>query len=151
MAAIAATTAAGIAPAQQFGPNTIVALGAVDFQPDSSDSYVSFGAGGVRATSGSGRFVADLRLPVGSRLRNIQVYLNPDGLVRDVFLRRVRHLNPLGENLAHAISTPGADVERVTLAFVHDVEDDWNYQIVAHLGNAGAYLYGARIRYRPPA
>jgi hypothetical protein len=152
MAGIIAATASGVAPAPaQFGPVTIVGLGGVDFQPDSSDSYVDVAPGGVRATSGNGRFAADLRLPVGSRLLNIRVYLNPNGLARDVFLRRVRPLNPLGENVAHASSTVGADVESVTLALAHDVEDDWNYQVVAHLGNGGADLYGARIRYRPPA
>jgi hypothetical protein len=129
----------------------VVALAAVDFQPESSDSYASFGNGSVRATSGNGRFAADLRLPVGSRLLNVRVYLDPNGLARDVFLRRVRPLQPLGENLAHASSTVGTAVETVTLALGHDVEGDWNYQIVAHLGNTGADLYGARIRYRLPA
>jgi hypothetical protein len=92
-----------------------------------------------------------LRLPVGSRILNIRVYLDPNGQSRDVFLRRVRSLDASGDLLASASSTAADEVETVTLALTHDVEDDWNYQIVAHIQSGGAYLYGARIRYRLPA
>jgi hypothetical protein len=152
MASIVTTTAAGVSSAQEFGPVSVLALGAIDFQPDSSNSYVFVAPGGVRATSGFGRFLAGLRLPVGSRILGVRVYLNPNGQSRDVFLLRFRPRNLGAELLASATSTAGNAVETVSLALSHhDMQDDWSYHLGAHIENGGAHLYGARIRYRLPA
>jgi hypothetical protein len=150
MAGIIATTMAGVAPAPaQFGPPTVLAVGAVEFQPHSSDSYVFVAPGGVRATSGNGRFLAGLRLPVGSRILGARVFLNPNGQSRDVFLLRFRPLDLVADVLGSASSTAGFVVESVTLALTtRDVEDNWNYYLSAEIENGGAFLYGARIRYR---
>jgi hypothetical protein len=152
MAGIVATAVAGVPPAAaQLGPVSFLSLGAFDFRPHSSDSYVFVSPSGIRATSGSGRFGAGLRLPVGSRILNARVYLNPNGQARNVELRRFNPLTSTGDLLEMVSSTAGNDVETVVLAVTHTVEDDWNYQVVAEIQNGGAHLFGARIRYRPPA
>jgi hypothetical protein len=151
MAGIVATTVAGVSPARaQFGPATFLSLAAFDFRPHSSDSYVFVSPSGIRATSGDGRFGAGLRLPVGSRILNARVYLNPNGQARNVFLTRFNPLTSTGDILMMASSTAGSIIETVVLALTHDVADDWNYHIIADIQNGGAHLFGARIRYRPP-
>jgi hypothetical protein len=136
---------------QALGPVTILQLGAIDFQPVGNATYEYVTPGGVRVTSGSQYFNAGLRLPAGSRLLAVNVYINPNGVSRLITVTRYRPSDPAFKTLASASSTSGSVVEAVTLTVQQDIAPGWNYRIDnTRLSVDGAILYGARVRYRPP-
>ena len=138
---------------EAFGPVTVLELGGIDFHPIGSATYAYVSPGGVSVTSGSQFFNAGLPVPVGSRILTVAVYLNPNGVQRSFTVTRYKPRNPTTfENLASGTSTAGTAVEFVSMQFKHDVAVAWNYRISNLLLSAGgAIVYGARVRYRPPA
>jgi hypothetical protein len=136
-----------------LGPVTILQLGGIDFLPIGSATYAYAGAGGVLVTTGSQFFNAGLRLPAGSRLLTVLVYINPNGAARTMTVTRYRPSNPpVFEDLASASSTNGNVVEAVLLTVNKDIPPGWNHRISnLNLSAGGAILYGAKVRYRPPA
>lgn len=128
-------------------------LGSIDFQPADSITYAYVNQGGVMATGAAGTwFNAGLRLPVGATITGTVVYLDPNGVARDV---RFSRYNPLTtatfEILASATSTTGTVSEAVPMPITHTVEAGWNYRFDnIRLNPAGAILYGAQVTYTIP-
>ncbi|MPZ58989.1 MAG: hypothetical protein GEU91_21380 [Rhizobiales bacterium] len=156
MGGMTAATVAGVdanaVEPQALGPATFLALAASDFQPAGSATYQLVSPGGVRVTAGSVAFSTGLRLPVGSRILAVWVYCNPNGNPGFVSLTRYRPLDPTFAQLAAATSTDGTVSEAVKLTLNHDVAGTWNYRITFPLSaSTGRILYGARVKYRPPA
>lgn len=138
--------------AEALGPVTILQLGAIDFQPVGTATYEYVVPGGVQVTAGSQYFNAGLRLPAGSRLLTVDVYINPNGVSRFITVTQYRPTDPpTFVTAASANSTNGTVVEAVRLNLQKDMAAGWNYRIDnVNLSAGGAILYGAKVRYRPP-
>jgi hypothetical protein len=149
-AIVTAATGFTVLPARALGPVTVLELGAIDFRPVTSATYQHVISGGMRVTEGPATVAAGLRLPVGSRILGAWVYLNPNGQSRLVQVNRYRPTTGSGIRVAEATSTNGTAIETVKITVRHDVMNGWNYAFAGPNLIAGAILYGARIRYRPP-
>lgn len=132
------------------------AIASIDFHPISSSpalSYAYVGSGGFQVTAGDGFFNADLRVPVGSRITGVQVFLNPNGSSRSASVARHRTAAPpdfesVGPPTA---STNGSALEAIVIPVDHVVEAGWTYRITdLFMSVSGPILYGAQVTYVPP-
>ena len=140
--------------AKKWGPVITQHLGAIDFQPvefigSLTTDYVT--PGGVRVTGGETYYNAPIRLPVGTKVLSIEVFLNPNGISADIAVHRYHPKKLKSAEVAATTSTNGTEVEGVFMDISEVVKDKWNYRIDSlYMIPDGHILYGAKITYRLP-
>ncbi|WP_436637064.1 hypothetical protein [Microbaculum sp. FT89] len=133
-----------------YGKKQILQLTAVDFAPVGTGAdYKYCGDGGVCATAGSEYFNTGLRLPAGTRILKVIVYVNPNGSPVDVSFTSYKPTVPTYQIIKEASSTAGTAVEAVPIKVGHVLRKGWNYRVDNIRLSAGqATLYGAKVVYR---
>lgn len=133
-----------------YGKKRVMQLTAVDFSPVGTGAeYKYCGDGGVCATAGSEYFNAGLRLPAGTKILKIIVYVNPNGSSIDASFTRYKPTVPTYQIIKETSSSSGTAVETVPIKAVHVLQKGWNYRIDNIRLSAGqATLYGAKVIYR---
>jgi hypothetical protein len=146
----AAITGIGRAGARDYGPMTALELSATDFVPVFSVDYGAVAIAGVQVVSGEpSSFHAALHLPIGTRIKSVFVYIDPNGAQQRVFFVRYRPIEGLEEIGPLISSTAGTEIEEVPIPVNQIVEKEWIYRVaVSNLTAGGASLHGARVEYR---